>query len=210
MSDILINSIYIVAAALFIFGLKLMSSPATAVRGNRLSAVGMFVAVVFTLGSHQIVEWQWIAVGVVVGSVIGAVAAPAGCHDRHAGDGGAVQRLRWSASLLVGWAALHVGRRRHASTVVTILLSILIGGVTFSGSVVAWGKLSEAMTSAAVVFSAQQHRQWSHPRSAHRLLRGVRPRSVADVPLSVHGDRPVTAPGRHGGACPLAAPTCLW
>ncbi|MCZ6709442.1 MAG: NAD(P)(+) transhydrogenase (Re/Si-specific) subunit beta, partial [Gammaproteobacteria bacterium] len=49
MSPVLINAIYIVAAALFVFGLKQLGSPATAVRGNLLSAVGMFLAIVVTL-----------------------------------------------------------------------------------------------------------------------------------------------------------------
>jgi H+-translocating NAD(P) transhydrogenase subunit beta len=155
MSPVLINATYIVAAALFIFGLKLLSSPDTAVRGNRLSAIGMFIAVVVTLFSQQIIELQWIAVGVVIGSIIGAVAAQRVAMTSMPemvalfnGSGGA-------ASLLVGWSALH-GGDVTVFTSITILLSILIGGVTFSGSIMAWGKLSEVMTSAAVVFGAQR------------------------------------------------------
>ncbi|MFU8814448.1 MAG: NAD(P)(+) transhydrogenase (Re/Si-specific) subunit beta [Pseudomonadales bacterium] len=155
MSPVLINATYIVAAALFIYGLKLMSSPATAVRGNRLSAVGMFIAVVFTLFSQQIIEYQWIAVGIIVGSIIGALTAQRVAMTSMPemvalfnGSGGI-------ASLLVGWAALY-GGDVALFTVVTILLSILIGGVTFSGSIMAWGKLSEVMPSAAVVFRAQR------------------------------------------------------
>jgi H+-translocating NAD(P) transhydrogenase subunit beta len=154
MSDILINTIYIAAAALFIYGLKLLGSPATAVRGNLLSAIGMFIAVVFTLFSYQILEFQWIAVGVIVGSIIGAVTAQRVAMTSMPemvalfnGSGGI-------ASLLVGWAALYGDATLF--TVVTILLSILIGGVTFSGSIMAWGKLSEVMTSRAIVFKAQR------------------------------------------------------
>ncbi|HEX7038076.1 MAG TPA: NAD(P)(+) transhydrogenase (Re/Si-specific) subunit beta [Pseudomonadales bacterium] len=155
MSEELINTTYIAAAALFIYGLKLMSSPATAVRGNLLSAVGMFIAVAFTLFSRDIVEFQWIVLGILVGSVIGVVAAKKVAMTAMPemvalfnGSGGL-------SSLLVGWAALQVG---DVSTfeVVTVILSILIGGVTFSGSVVAWGKLSETFTSRAVVFNAQR------------------------------------------------------
>jgi H+-translocating NAD(P) transhydrogenase subunit beta len=155
MSEPLINTIYIVAAALFVFGLKLLSSPDTAVRGNRLSALGMFIAVVVTLFSQQIIEFQWIAVGVIVGSIIGALAAQRVAMTSMPemvalfnGSGGV-------ASLLVGWAALHGGEPSLFISI-TILLSILIGGVTFSGSIMAWGKLSEVMTSAAVVFAAQR------------------------------------------------------
>jgi H+-translocating NAD(P) transhydrogenase subunit beta len=155
MSEPLINTIYIIAAALFVFGLKLLSSPDTAVRGNRLSALGMFIAVVVTLFSQQIIEFQWIAVGVIVGSIIGALAAQRVAMTSMPemvalfnGSGGV-------ASLLVGWTALHGGDPSLFISI-TILLSILIGGVTFSGSIMAWGKLSEVMTSAAVVFGAQR------------------------------------------------------
>jgi H+-translocating NAD(P) transhydrogenase subunit beta len=155
MSEASINFTYIIAAALFIYGLKLMGSPATAVRGNLLSAVGMLIAVVFTLLSRQIIEFHWIAVGIVIGSIAGAVTAQriamTSMPEMVAlfnGSGGI-------ASLLVGWAALHSGDV-GLFTVITILLSILIGGVTFSGSIMAWGKLSEVMPSQAIVFNAQR------------------------------------------------------
>jgi len=155
MAPELINSIYIVAAGLFVFGLKQMSSPATAVRGNFLSAVGMLIAIVVTLFSREIVEFQWIVIGVVVGSLIGAITARkiamTSMPEMVAlfnGSGGV-------SSLLVGWAALY-GGQSSTFGLVTIILSILIGGVTFSGSILAWGKLSEVMTSRAVVFGAQR------------------------------------------------------
>lgn len=155
MSPVLINAIYIVAAALFVFGLKQLGSPATAVRGNLLSAVGMFLAIVVTLFSRGILEFQWIAAAAAVGAIIGAIAAQriamTSMPEMVAlfnGSGGI-------ASLLVGWAALYnVGNTLF--TIITILLSILIGAVTFSGSIVAWGKLSEIMPSRAIVFGAQR------------------------------------------------------
>ena len=155
MSEELINATYTIAAALFIFGLKQLGSPATAVRGNLLSAVGMFIAVVVTLFSREILEFQWIIAGVLIGSAIGAVAAKKVAMTSMPemvalfnGSGGL-------ASLLVGWAALY-NTGNTTFTVVTILLSVLIGGVTLSGSIIAWGKLSEVMTSAAIVFGAQR------------------------------------------------------
>ena len=155
MSPVLINAIYIIAAALFIFGLKQLGSPATAVRGNLLSALGMFLAIVVTLFSRDILEFQWIAAAAAVGAIIGAIAAQriamTSMPEMVAlfnGSGGI-------ASLLVGWAALYnVGNTLF--TIITILLSILIGAVTFSGSIVAWGKLSEIMPSQAIVFGAQR------------------------------------------------------
>ena len=155
MSLELINVWYIVAAALFVFGLKQLGSPATAVRGNRLSAIGMLIAVVVTLFSQEILEFRWILVAAAVGALIGAVVAQrvamTGMPEMVAlfnGSGGV-------ASLLVGWAALYNTDNTNFTNI-TILLSILIGGVTFSGSIIAWGKLSEVMTSRAIVFGAQR------------------------------------------------------
>ena len=70
--EILINFAYVVAAGLFIFGLKLLSHPSTARRGNLVSAVGMFVAVVVTLLDQQIISYHFIVLGVLVGGLYGA------------------------------------------------------------------------------------------------------------------------------------------
>ena len=155
MSQTFINLFYILAAALFVFGLKQLSSPATAVRGNLLSASGMLIAVVVTLFSQGILEFQWMAVAAILGALIGALAAQRVAMTAMPemvalfnGSGGV-------ASLLVGWAALY-NEGNTAFIHISILLSILIGGVTLSGSIMAWGKLSEVMTSRAVVFGAQR------------------------------------------------------
>ena len=151
----LINIWYVVAAALFIFGLKQLGSPATAVRGNMLSSLGMLIAVVVTLFNAQIISFQWIAIAALGGAIVGAVVAQkiemTSMPEMVAlfnGSGGI-------ASLLVGWAALYSGQTT-TFTDITILLSVVIGGITFSGSILAWGKLSEVMNSAAIVFGAQR------------------------------------------------------
>ena len=156
MNAVLINVAYIAAAALFIFGLKMLASPATARRGNALSSIGMLVAIVVTLTSREIVSYEWIAAGAVVGAAIGAVAsrlvAMTSMPEMVAlfnGSGGA-------ASLLVGWAAIHGDADVAGFTAFVAFLSILIGGVTASGSIVAWGKLAEVMVSRAVVFAGQR------------------------------------------------------
>ena len=71
---------YVVAAGLFIFGLKMLGSPATARRGNMVSAIGMLVAIVAALLDQGIVDFTYIAAGMVVGGAIGAVAARAGAR----------------------------------------------------------------------------------------------------------------------------------
>ena len=75
MPDALVNLVYLFSSALFIFALKGMSHPRTAVRGNLLGALGMFLAVVVTLLDRRIVSYEIIIAGLVAGSAIGAVLA---------------------------------------------------------------------------------------------------------------------------------------
>ncbi len=154
-----VNLVYIISAALFIFGLKQLGSPATAVRGNMLSAIAMVVAILVTLFNQEIAQYKWIVLGCIIGGGVGAYVARTvemtSMPEMVAlfnGSGGI-------ASLLVGWAALYdVGPSGviDGFTAFTIFLSILIGGVTFSGSILAWGKLSEKMPSGAIVFNSQR------------------------------------------------------
>ena len=156
MSGVLIaNLAYILSAILFIFGLKMLGSPATARRGNACSAVGMLIAIVAGLASSGIVSPQWIAIGMLIGAVIGASAARLVAMTSMPEMVALFNGFGGSASLFVGWATL-AGGDVSTFTAVTILLSILIGGVTFSGSLIAYGKLSETINSAAVVFTGQR------------------------------------------------------
>ncbi|MEE8059189.1 MAG: NAD(P)(+) transhydrogenase (Re/Si-specific) subunit beta [Pseudomonadales bacterium] len=153
--DLVINLAYIVAAILFVYGLKMLSSPATARKGNLLSSVGMLIAIVVTLLNEIKLPWENIIGGLIIGSLIGAIAARkvemTGMPELVAlfnGFGG-------TSSLLVGLAAVFIPGN-STFTNVTIILSILIGGVTLTGSLIAYGKLSERMPSKAIQFSGQQ------------------------------------------------------
>lgn len=75
MRENLINLAYLIAAVLFILGIKGMTHPRTAVRGNRLGAIGMLIAVVAALLDMHVVRYEWIIAGVVLGAGIGAVMA---------------------------------------------------------------------------------------------------------------------------------------
>ncbi len=75
MSDILLATAYLAAATLFILGLKALNAPQTARRGIVLAEIGMLLAVVGTLLRGEIIQYQWILVGVVVGSIIGTLMA---------------------------------------------------------------------------------------------------------------------------------------
>ncbi len=151
---------YILASGLFIFGLKMLSSPATARRGNLVSAVGMLIAVVATLAGGDIISYQWIVVGVIVGALVGASAAlrvPMTSMPEFValfnGFGGI-------ASLLVGWAEYHRSVTAAAeipfATALPIYLAVLIGGVTFTGSLIAYAKLSEKIDGKPTLFTGQQ------------------------------------------------------
>jgi NAD(P) transhydrogenase subunit beta len=152
--DILIQFAYVVSGALFIYGLKKLGSPATARRGNAISALAMLVAVVAALLDQGIVDFQWIVIGFVVGAAIGGAAARMVQMTAMPEMVALFNGFGGMASLLVGWAAL--SPTSGTFTLVTIILSILIGGVTFTGSMVAYGKLSEKIGSGALLFSGQQ------------------------------------------------------
>jgi NAD(P) transhydrogenase subunit beta len=152
--ELLIEFGYVIAAALFIFGLKQLGSPATARRGNKISSLGMLVAIVAALLDQGIVDYQWIVIGIVIGAVIGGAAARIVQMTAMPEMVALFNGFGGMASLLVGWAALSGDAATF--TLVTIILSILIGGVTFTGSMIAYGKLSERIGSGAVLFSGQQ------------------------------------------------------
>jgi NAD(P) transhydrogenase subunit beta len=152
--NMIVQYSYVVAAILFIYGLKELGSPATARRGNFISAIGMLLAVVAGLLDQAIVDFQWIVLGIVVGAVIGGAAARMVEMTAMPEMVALFNGFGGLASLLVGWAA--ISNDAGTFTLVTIILSILIGGVTFTGSMIAYGKLAEKIGSGAVLFSGQQ------------------------------------------------------
>ena len=158
-SAVLVNMVYVLAAVLFIFGLKLLGSPATARRGNLISAFGMFIAVVVTLLDQGIVEYQYILLGIAIGGVIGAVAARLVAMTSMPEMVALFNGFGGLASLFVGWAALSVALLAggvQVFTLVTVFLSILIGGLTFTGSILAYLKLSERISGRPFVYSGQR------------------------------------------------------
>lgn len=153
--QIFINLVYIVSAGLFIYGLKMLTSPATARQGNRLSALGMLIAMVITLFDQGIITYTWIIIGLLIGTGIGATAARrvemTGMPELVAlfnGFGGL-------ASVTVAWAAIYESNI-STGTASSIILSLLIGSVTFTGSLVAWGKLSERIEGKPILFNGQR------------------------------------------------------
>ena len=151
---------YLISAVLFIFGILRMSAARTAVSGNAMAAVGMLVAVVATLLNRGVVSYTVIVAGIVVGSAIGLLLAMriqmTAMPQMVAllnGFGGIASLLVASAELLRGGAAVGEG---SMIVPVAIFLGILIGGVTFTGSVVAFAKLQELMRGAPITYPFQQ------------------------------------------------------
>ena len=163
----IVNLSYIVAAILFIFGIKMLGKADTAKRGNLLSAVGMLLAMIVTLLSKGL-SYPLIIVGLAMGGAVGFVAAKrvqmTGMPELVAlfnGFGGL-------ASLLVGLAEYYRAKMSNnllesvlieelnSFTATVIVLAILIGGITFTGSIYAWGKLSGKLGGRALTFTGQK------------------------------------------------------
>lgn len=151
----LINIVYIIAAALFIFGLKMLGSPATARKGNLLSSLGMLLAVIATLFTTGL-EYQWIILGIAIGSILGIFAARLIAMTAMPEMVALLNGSGGIASLFVGWAVYHANPSVDMLSSITIFLSVLIGGITFTGSIVAWGKLSEKISSKPFLYTGQQ------------------------------------------------------
>jgi NAD(P) transhydrogenase subunit beta len=146
--------LYIIAAGLFVVGLKMLSSAQTARRGNGLSAVGMLLAIVATVSQGGL-SFAWIAGGIVIGSAVGAVAAYRVKMTAMPEMVAIFNGFGGLASLLVGWAEYDMHRDAPTFTIVAIYLAVLIGGVTFTGSVLAFAKLAELVTGKPVMFRGQ-------------------------------------------------------
>ena len=155
-SEIVVNLIYILAAMLFIFGLKMLGSPETARRGNLVSASGMFLAVVVTLLDQSIIDFSFILIGVCIGSLIGFFAATRVKMTAMPEMVALFNGFGGIASLLVGSSEYLVGFDPNSALLIAIYLTVLIGGVTFSGSLIAWGKLSEIINGKPFLYKGQQ------------------------------------------------------
>jgi len=151
----IIDLTYIVASIFFIFGLKMLSSPKTARRGNQVSATGMLLAIVATLFAEGM-QFHWIVIGALLGGAIGAAAARLVKMTAMPEMVALFNGFGGVASLLVGWAEYHRTPELPTFAVAPVVLTVLIGGVTFSGSLIAYGKLAEKITGKPVLFPGQQ------------------------------------------------------
>tara|TARA_B100001564_G_scaffold109080_1_gene90453 strand:+ start:601 stop:2031 length:1431 start_codon:yes stop_codon:yes gene_type:complete len=151
-----INLSYILASVLFIFGLKMLSSPDTAQRGNFVSSLGMLFAVVVTLLSKEIVSFQFILIGLIGGGAVGAIAAVRIKMTSMPELVALLNGFGGASSLLVASAELFALTTSNLVAMIAIGIATIIGGVTFSGSLIAFGKLSEIMPGKPYLFIGQK------------------------------------------------------
>lgn len=144
MSRVWIDVCYLIAACFFILGLKGMTRPKTAVRGNLFGAIGMLLAVVATLVDHQVLSYVWIFVGVLIGSGIGAFFAITIKMERMPEMVALFNGFGGAASFLVAGADFWLRTDAPAVDVaISTALAGVIGAVTLTGSLVAFAKLAE-------------------------------------------------------------------
>lgn len=151
---------YLVASVCFIIGLKLLSSPKTARRGNFYGAVGMLIAILTTLTDQKIIDFHYILLGLIVGSALGVWMAQKVQMTAMPQMVGVLNGFGGGASALVAYAEYV----RLGGTVTTasfdvlsmMPLSLLIGTVTFVGSMIASGKLQGILKSAPILYPMQK------------------------------------------------------
>ena len=154
--SLLVNLAYILASIMFIFGLKMLGSPETATKGNLTSASGMLLAVIITLLDQNILSFQYIAIGILIGSLIGYFAATLVKMTSMPEMVALFNGFGGIASLLVGSSEFISGSDMSSFLSFAIYLTVLIGGVTFTGSLIAYGKLSETISGKPYLYKGQQ------------------------------------------------------
>ncbi|MFI3290847.1 MAG: NAD(P)(+) transhydrogenase (Re/Si-specific) subunit beta [Opitutales bacterium] len=159
---IIINLVYIVSAILFVLGIKMLGKADTARKGNLVSSVAMFVAVIATFFDpsieHAVMPWVLIISAVALGGVIGLFAAKKVEMTSMPELVALFNGFGGLASLLVAWAEFAPGgdNAMLGFTRTAVILAVLIGGITFTGSIYAWAKLSGKISGSAQVFGGQK------------------------------------------------------
>lgn len=157
-SHILVELTYLLSAILFVVGLKRLQSPATARAGNAIAAVAMALAIGATVVDNEILSWTQIFIGVAIGGLVGGVSARMVKMTAMPEMVGLFNGFGGGASALVAMAEyLNTTNTVSLSTYgVSIMLGTFIGGLTFSGSMIAFLKLREWMTGNPITYPGQK------------------------------------------------------
>jgi len=150
------NIFYVLASVLFILGIKKLSHPKTARNGNFIAASGMLIAILATLLSYGKIDLQMILIGMIIGSVIGATFALKVEMTQMPQMVAIFNGFGGSASALVAAAEFLKTGDISAFTMGTIVVSIFVGTLTFTGSFIAFGKLQGFISGQPIVFPGQQ------------------------------------------------------
>jgi NAD(P) transhydrogenase subunit beta len=154
-----VTACYIVAFSLFIFGVRQGTHPTTARRGNLIAAAGMAVAVAITLSLDVIGNWGLIVLGIVVGTLVGAVASRRVQMTQMPQMVALYNGVGGGAAALISWSEfrhqLALGGDIPLDVLIPILFSMVVGSVSFWGSNVAFGKLQEMISGRPIRFPAQ-------------------------------------------------------
>jgi len=154
-SQTLIDMGYIVASILFIVGIKMLGRPERARRGNLVSALGMLIAIVAVL-FECCLDFTWVIAGLVIGSLIGLIAARTVKMTSMPQMVALLNGFGGIASFLVGWENYHSQPDNTLFVRVAVILAVLIGGVAFSGSLVAYGKLAGKISGRPILVSGHR------------------------------------------------------
>src|SRR2546430_3224674 len=149
------NLLYLVTIVTFILALRFLSSPAHARRGNQIGAVGMLLAIAVTFAKSGLTDYWVIALAMVIGGGFGAVAARRVKMTAMPQMVALFNGVGGGAAALVSLAEFHnlapASGRLHGDISVSIILSALIGAISFSGSLVAFSKLQELIQGRPIV-----------------------------------------------------------
>ncbi len=153
------NLFYVIAAVLFILGIKRLSSPKTARTGNAIASIGMLIAIIATVSSFGGLDFKLIAIGMIVGSILGATFALRVEMTQMPQMVAIFNGFGGGASALVATAEFfskYDTSEQSTFLVTTIILSIFIGTLTLTGSFIAFGKLQGFISGQPIVFKGQQ------------------------------------------------------
>jgi len=155
----IIQLIYLVATGFFIVGIKRLGSPATARSGNQLASFGMFMGVAVTLFDQEIISFEFIVAGVILGGLIGIIAAKKVQMTAMPEMVAVFNGFGGGASALVAWGEFARVDPGLIPTdgLITTGLSILIGSITFTGSFIAFGKLKGFISGRPIAFPGQNY-----------------------------------------------------
>ena len=168
-TDTIIELTYLIATALFVMSLKWMSSPTTARHGVWAGELGMLLAIVGTLLNRSIVDYKWVAIALVLGTIIGV---PLGKVQMTA----VPQRTALSHAFgaccvtLVGTAEFYLRAPAVPKFMMSVLsMEVILGSLTFTGSLMAAGKLQEILPQRPITLQGSEYRQpWNAPRCHRR------------------------------------------